>query len=460
MGRHAIAFVNSAKIAYWFFSGICCADGRARRLAGRGALGHTESRGFIGFIKRNDVVGEAHCRESKGARTERNHGAADSGFFNEFAVIGAINRFRPVFENDRFAKNRDDGRNTHDDGCQANASKKQFRSIKESILKGEVMNRSVTLSLITCGFLLSAMVVLTNAHADESQPNATKPQKQPNDARFELARQLFEEAAALRRQGRHAEACKAYLASYAEFPHANSAFQLGKCHEARGETVRAQRMFEIVAKLSRDDGMVDAAEEALERAKSLEARHSTVVINVAPEAARIHHLSVFLDGVLVLPTDWNKKRIPLDAGTHEVRAAAPHYNNYAVRVAIEATTSARHIDIPSLTRKNESPRDDTTTITPTSKRKEHILLGTFGAVEAVGVIMLLTSFASNAAPERIPEHARTSLGFASLPFIVGGGIGIGWGYDAYRSRIAGQTNAAIIPRITPSRIGFDLTAPF
>lgn len=322
------------------------------------------------------------------------------------------------------------------------------------------MNRAIFPSLNTCGFIVSAMLALTNAHATEKESHSAKPKKQVDHARLELATQLFEEAAELRRQGRHIEACKAYLASYAEFPLAISAFQLGKCHEARGETVRAQRMFEAVAKLSREYGKVDAAEEALERAKSLEARHSTVVINVAPEAARIHYLSVFLDGTLVLPTDWNKKRIPLDAGPHEIRAAAPHYQNYDVQVVIEATTSARHIDIPGLTRKNEGSNNHTAAITPTPKKKEQILLGTFGTMGAIGVIMLLTAVVGNAAPERIPEPARTSLGFASLPFIVGGGVGIGWGYDAHRSRIAGQTNTAIIPRITPSRIGFDLTAPF
>lgn len=322
------------------------------------------------------------------------------------------------------------------------------------------MNRGISPYSGVCGFILSAMLACSNTHATENQPQSSKPKGPPDKGRLEFAMQLFEEATEFRRKGRHADACKSYLASYAEYPLAMSAFQLGKCHEARGETVSAQRMFEIVAKLSRELGKTEAAEEALERAQSLESRHSIVVINVAPEAANTHYLSVFLDGALVLPTDWNRKRIPLDAGAHEIRAAAPHYKNYDIRFVIEATTSARHVDIPGLVRRQDTPGSMTVAPAPTSPKKERILFGTFGTLEAIGVVLLFTSVVANAVPDKISENARAVLGFTSLPFIVGGGIGLGWGYDTYRTRIDGRQNAAIIPRIGPSRIGFDLNVPF
>lgn len=322
------------------------------------------------------------------------------------------------------------------------------------------------------GVLVAASFPVHVAHADDGRRVAERPlgaagASATNDASasrntpvsIEFARQLFEDAMKYREAGDLELACDRFLESYRIYPRKASAFQLAACWEQQGRTVAAQRIFLEVAKLARRDGDKSAADEATKRAHDLDTRHSTLVINVAPAAVRIAGLSIRMDETLVLPTDWNRTRLPVDAGDRVITASAPGYQRFTTAVHIEKDASVRHVDIPGLNPyKDPSAEKKTffsTSSNPTTKEWGLMLGGGTLAFLAAGALLVQITALDDW--RRDDKHKFQTIGIATW---IGASLTCFWGVDLYRSRRSAFRQALLVPQMTPTSLGFSLNAQF
>jgi hypothetical protein len=285
---------------------------------------------------------------------------------------------------------------------------------------------------------------------------AAKPSQSDDEV---LAYQLFKEALQLKNEGKQEEACERFFTSYRVSPKKSAAYFLGDCLEEQGRTRSAQRIFVEVAKMAKKDREHAKADEANARANALGARHSTIVVDVAPEASSIPGLIVRIDGVLVEPKEWNKTRIPIDAGSRTITATAQGYETLVIRRIISKGPTVNHVDIRGLAREviPVIPQRQTIKKRDQSVRKEKALMigGATAAIMGLGVVLIQ----STAFDDMRIDYAN-KLRTGSLTFAVAGAFTFGWGLDLYRTKTSFWKKYAIVPRLTPSVFGFDLTASF
>jgi hypothetical protein len=134
-----------------------------------------------------------------------------------------------------------------------------------------------------------------------------------------LAQQLFKDARALMASGRAAEACPNFAESDRLDPEIGTHLNLALCHEAIGKTASAWVEFGEVA--DRADAQHDAerANFARQHAQDLDKKLSRVRLRVEGAGPK---LGVSIDGVAIGPSGWAAP-LPLDPGTHTLRADAP-----------------------------------------------------------------------------------------------------------------------------------------
>ncbi len=323
-----------------------------------------------------------------------------------------------------------------------------------------MLHTRVLVSQFLCVFIM-IVLHLKVACADEKKRQTTTPSdattNSQSKASEELARQFFLEGLKERDAGNVKKACEYFAGSYGAHARRNAAFQLANCLEQEGRTRGAQRMFEIVAGMAKRDGDPDAAAEALERAKALETRHSTIVIHVSPKAQEVRHLSVFIDGDLVRPADWNGTHNIVDTGKHAITASAPNHRPYTVDVVVENATRTRHVDIPVLAKLYNVSMPVESNPRPSRKATSleiGLMVGS-GTVLFGGVVALGSYYNGYA-----PQSTNNALEILGVSAISAGVVGFAWAtYSLFTHKSA--INAAILtPWRTNTATGFLLTQPF
>lgn len=302
---------------------------------------------------------------------------------------------------------------------------------------------------------------LNIACADEKQRQTTTPtdatRNSPSKASEELARQFFLEGLKERDAGNLKKACEFFAGSYGAHARRNAAFQLANCLEQEGRTRGAQRMFEIVAGMAKREGDPDAAAEALERAKALDARHSTIVIHVSPKAQDVRHLSVFIDGNLVRPADWNGTHNIVDAGKHTITASAPNHKPYSVDVVVENATRTRHVDIPVLAKlyNVSMPVESNPRVSRKATALEIGLMVGSGTVLFGGMVALGSYYKGYA-----PQSTYNALEIVGVSAISAGVVGFAWATCSFVMHKSARSAANLTPWLTNTSTGFILTQPF
>ncbi len=299
------------------------------------------------------------------------------------------------------------------------------------------------------------------ACADEQKRQTTAPTNAATSSQSkeseELARQFFLEGMKERDAGNIKKACEFFAGSYGAHGRRNAAFQLANCLELEGRTRGAQRMFEIVAGMAKREGDPDAATEALERAKALEDRHSTIVIHVPPRAQDIRHLSIFIDGNLVRPTDWSGTHNIVDTGKHTITASAPKHKPYSVDVVVENATRIRHVDIPVLAKLYNAPM--TFGSTPRVSRKAtamEIGLMVSGGTVLFGGVVALGYYHKTYAP----QSTNNALEIVGVSAISAGVVGLTWAVHSFFTHESASNAAILTPWLTNTSTGFLLTQRF
>jgi hypothetical protein len=187
--------------------------------------------------------------------------------------------------------------------------------------------------------ITSAIVLIGLAAAGRAEAETSADDKA-------LATVLFKEGRALMAEGRLALACPKFEESHRLDPGGGTILNLALCHEQEGLLARSWSELNEAAAFARRDRRPDREAMAVEHARALEPRLSTLTI-VVPASARMEGLRIERDGREVGQASWSTA-MPVDGGDHVVRATAPGKQPFASTVVVGKEGDAHTVEIPPL----------------------------------------------------------------------------------------------------------------
>jgi serine/threonine-protein kinase len=158
------------------------------------------------------------------------------------------------------------------------------------------------------------------------------------------ARALFDEARQLMASGSYAQACEKLHAASKLYPGPGVLLNLGDCYEHVGRTASAWVTFGEAASTAARAERPDDEDEALRRKAALEPRLARLTIKVVAQAPS--GLAVTYDGIPLERGAWGTA-IPVDPGTHMVRAEAASFVSWSATVGVEPAGTTV-IEVPAL----------------------------------------------------------------------------------------------------------------
>ena len=162
----------------------------------------------------------------------------------------------------------------------------------------------------------------------------------------ERAQQLFDEARALMKDGNYAEACPKLAESQKLDPGGGTILNLGICLRQQGRNVEAWNALTQALAQARRDGRADREKTAEKQLAALSTGVSRWVLRLAP-ADSPEPVTVTIDGV-PLTVEQLGSPLPLEPGSHEVRASAAHHQSWSVQIRVEASAGEQQLTIPAL----------------------------------------------------------------------------------------------------------------
>jgi len=172
---------------------------------------------------------------------------------------------------------------------------------------------------------------------------STRAQAQAEDQA--AARQLFEDGRRLLKNGQYSEACQKLQAASRLYASPGILLNLGDCYDKIGRTASAWTEFgEAVAAAGRVHRN-DQVNEARRRQAAAEPKLTRLAIRVASPVAG---LTITRDDSEVASAALGEA-IPVDPGTHQVRAEAPGYESWSTSVVASTPGQTITVDVPALT---------------------------------------------------------------------------------------------------------------
>lgn len=188
------------------------------------------------------------------------------------------------------------------------------------------------------GALAVLAVVVSVTHAD-AQPLPVSPD---NSAAVEA---LFSEGKRLVAEGRIAEACPKFLASYnLDSQRVGTLLNLADCYEKNHQLASAWARYVDARPLAQRANQIERRDYAAEHAAALEPRLARLTI-VAPRG--VTGLVITRDGVALDPAVYGVA-VPVDAGSHSVSATAPGRRAWSNDVVIDKEAEKRTVEVPLL----------------------------------------------------------------------------------------------------------------
>jgi hypothetical protein len=166
------------------------------------------------------------------------------------------------------------------------------------------------------------------------------------------AEALFSQGKALLEQGNTAEACKSLEASQRLDAGLGTLLYLADCYERAGRLASAWATFREAASIAKGRGDSARASVASERADALEPKLSRLSIQVA--GGNPPDLVVERNETAVPRATWGVA-VPIDMGTHQIRAHAPGRLDWTGSVTVEDNGMTASIEIPRLAAAAEQP---------------------------------------------------------------------------------------------------------
>jgi hypothetical protein len=264
--------------------------------------------------------------------------------------------------------------------------------------------------------LAVAAVMLVSAHAY---------------AQNAAAEALYREAFALAQQGKFAEACPKFAASYELDPQLGTLLDLARCHEDEGRTASAWAEYHNAVSLAQRLGKDATADEAKKRAAELKPMLSNIVVKLDKT---LPEMSVTLDGKSV-PIGAMGTELPVDPGEHKILVEAPRYKDWNKTVTVPKGPHVETVRVPALVR--VTGKGGEPVVVTTGLNDFQVVGYTLGALGLVGLTIgtifgIVATVQTNAADEHcintfctqagIDGHDR-ALAFAhisTIGFVVGG----------------------------------------
>jgi hypothetical protein len=159
------------------------------------------------------------------------------------------------------------------------------------------------------------------------------------------AEALFRQGQALMKDKSYDGACKKFDASQKLDPAVGTLLYLGDCNEKLGRAASAWASFAEAVSLAESTGDKKRQEIAAVRSAALEPQVSKLTINVA--GGDTEGLTIRRNGTDLPPATWGSP-LPLDAGEHEISAAAPGRIAFSKTVAITDGGENIVVDVPLL----------------------------------------------------------------------------------------------------------------
>lgn len=256
-------------------------------------------------------------------------------------------------------------------------------------------------------------------------------------AQTAIAEKLYQEGIELAQKGSFAEACPKFQASYELDAQVGTLMALAACNVELGKTASAWGEYNEAASLARRQDKPAVAEVAQKAAAELRPRLSLLAIKIDKA---LPNMVVTLDGKVV-PRGALGDELPLDPGSHELRAEAPGHVDWVEQLTVPKGPNTTSVSIPALEAiKTEAPRPVVVTAGLNDNQVIGYTIGALGlAGLAIGTIFgIIATVETNNADENcinrfctqegLDGHDR-ALAFAhisTIGFAVGGaGIGTG-----------------------------------
>jgi hypothetical protein len=161
-----------------------------------------------------------------------------------------------------------------------------------------------------------------------------------------VAEGLYRQARDLMAEGRVDEACPKFAESQRLDPATGTLLNLAACHEKQGKVATAWIEYSDALFAARRDGREDRVEYARQRAAELEPKLSRLTLQIEASAEQVE-LTLELDGA-TLGRAVVGAPMPVDPGSHVVRASAPGKKPWQQTVEIGAVADQKTLTIPRL----------------------------------------------------------------------------------------------------------------
>lgn len=198
-----------------------------------------------------------------------------------------------------------------------------------------MITRSTSRRLTVRALIAASLFAAPTARADTTAERAA------------TAQALYEAAAALIKQGKHADACPKLEESQRLDPAMGTQFFLAVCYESTGRPTSAWSSFLEVAASAKAAGNGVREATAKARAAALEPKLPRVTITLDPKASALSGIEITRDGSPQKPVTWGTA-VPVDLGAHRVRATAPQKVPWETTVDVTELGQRISVHVPPL----------------------------------------------------------------------------------------------------------------
>src|SRR6478735_6162676 len=166
------------------------------------------------------------------------------------------------------------------------------------------------------------------------------------------AEALFDQGVRLMKQNSFTDACPKLEESERIDPAVGTLLYLGECYERAGKSASAWATFREAASLATNSGQPDRARVATSRAQELEPKLSRLLVELAPEVAKVEGV-VVKRGTQRIEASLYGTPLPVDPAEYRVEVTAPGYEAWSTTVKVDAGGTAS-VRVPALVKAPES----------------------------------------------------------------------------------------------------------
>ena len=184
----------------------------------------------------------------------------------------------------------------------------------------------------------------TPCFAQQAAESSSRPP--PSRADQARAEALFKSARELMKDGDYESACPKLEESQRIDPGTGTLLNLGDCYEKAGKLASAWATYELLLPEAQRLNQADRIRYASERREVLGEKLSRLTIEI-PAGSSVPGLTIELDGERLSAASVGEA-LPVDGGTHTVKASAPNYLPWSEEVTLTIESDAKTVSVPPL----------------------------------------------------------------------------------------------------------------